>query len=601
MKRQCSFWIAVLAISLLSALPTAARADLTWDAMPDNGVVDQGGGTWVDGGFETSWTADGGVTNVLWDNSSPTIAQFGVDESSTEYDIAVGVDETNEVIATGLRFFQEYRMQGPGTIILQGTGDPGSKVAEIVANARCEFLGAMSNTEDTDKIIIRRDQKAEDANYSGYIEWGGIGSYSCVVQIGDDTGDPALAKNPMLYSGTAINDDCPEVRVMPNSRIYVRTGHVFGAPLTINGPGYGGEGASDLYLFSSNAGWGGDITLNTDSIFTSRATDAGRTYVNSDISEAAGDPKSLTLNNVTYSPTTEVAGVHSYTGDFIIRDNDPSGPSYTVLLKASGSLASPRSIDVGEYTTLDVTEHAGWTVGASVTQTLKGNGTVTGTVTVVSGSTIAPGDSVGTLTIANGDVVNGDLDMFGTWAVEFDGTDNSLDLLTVESDLDVTGGTISLDGIGTLEIGHYHIGTYGGTVTGEAARAGLQTDDWEINYSYDDSNEIHLIVKNNDIIGASPVLIPGDADMDDDVDKDDAARLAENWGATELNPAYDTWWEMGDFDDDELVGPADASILAANFGYGTGEASAVPEPSALAIAFAGLLSLAVGARKKYHV
>jgi len=73
--------------------------------------------------------------------------------------------------------------------------------------------------------------------------------------------------------------------------------------------------------------------------------------------------------------------------------------------------------------------------------------------------------------------------------------------------------------------------------------------------------------------------IPGDADHDNDVDKDDLNILAINWGKVDNPPTDPVGWDEGDFDDDGVVGPADAAILAANWGYGTEEGnSAVPEP-----------------------
>ena len=63
-----------------------------------------------------------------------------------------------------------------------------------------------------------------------------------------------------------------------------------------------------------------------------------------------------------------------------------------------------------------------------------------------------------------------------------------------------------------------------------------------------------------------------------DVDEADAQRLAENWGQGGAT------WVMGDFNDDGVVGPADACILAANWGYTSGsETTCVPEPSILAL------------------
>jgi hypothetical protein len=90
--------------------------------------------------------------------------------------------------------------------------------------------------------------------------------------------------------------------------------------------------------------------------------------------------------------------------------------------------------------------------------------------------------------------------------------------------------------------------------------------------------------------------IPGDATLDGNVDGEDAARLAENWGAQTLIN-YDTWWEMGDFDGDHYVGPKDASIMSANWGYTASETSApVPEPSVALMLLAGVWIL-VGRRR----
>jgi hypothetical protein len=96
--------------------------------------------------------------------------------------------------------------------------------------------------------------------------------------------------------------------------------------------------------------------------------------------------------------------------------------------------------------------------------------------------------------------------------------------------------------------------------------------------------------------------IPGDANRDGSVDGDDAAAVADNWGATTLNLAYDGWWEMGDFDNDEYVGPKDAAIMSANWGYvWTGEESppaAVPEPGAIVLLLGALATMAAARRQK---
>jgi len=61
--------------------------------------------------------------------------------------------------------------------------------------------------------------------------------------------------------------------------------------------------------------------------------------------------------------------------------------------------------------------------------------------------------------------------------------------------------------------------------------------------------------------------------------------VAQHWGVG------DATWAMGDFDGDHVVGPRDAAMLAANWGYVMAEANtAVPEPSTLVL----LLGLSLG-------
>jgi len=97
---------------------------------------------------------------------------------------------------------------------------------------------------------------------------------------------------------------------------------------------------------------------------------------------------------------------------------------------------------------------------------------------------------------------------------------------------------------------------------------------------------------------STPADIPGDADTDGDVDADDAQALATHWGSgSELDPAT---WEEGNFNGDYVVGPADAAILAANWGYPNNEANGattVPEPST-AVLLLGLTLALMWRRRK---
>jgi hypothetical protein len=105
--------------------------------------------------------------------------------------------------------------------------------------------------------------------------------------------------------------------------------------------------------------------------------------------------------------------------------------------------------------------------------------------------------------------------------------------------------------------------------------------------------------------------IPGDANVDGDVDFTDLSILAQNYGATEGR----TWFEA-DFNGDGAVGFADLSVLAQNYGFQSivlDESSGysaefiadwnralalVPEPASLAFAVSGVAVLSRRVRRR---
>ncbi|MBN1912439.1 MAG: PEP-CTERM sorting domain-containing protein, partial [Pirellulales bacterium] len=86
------------------------------------------------------------------------------------------------------------------------------------------------------------------------------------------------------------------------------------------------------------------------------------------------------------------------------------------------------------------------------------------------------------------------------------------------------------------------------------------------------------------VLTSAGTVVPGDATGDGKVDADDARRMAENWLKTGMG------WAQGNFNGDDIVDDLDASILAANWGYGT-EGVGVPEPGSFVL----LLGLIAGA------
>jgi hypothetical protein len=93
----------------------------------------------------------------------------------------------------------------------------------------------------------------------------------------------------------------------------------------------------------------------------------------------------------------------------------------------------------------------------------------------------------------------------------------------------------------------------------------------------------------DDIDIVAPPRIPGDANLDNVVDDEDASILAAHW----QQPGG---WSDGDFNGDNVVDDKDAAILAAHW-LETAEGTAVPEPGTLALLAGVLLSLLVWRRR----
>lgn len=122
-----------------------------------------------------------------------------------------------------------------------------------------------------------------------------------------------------------------------------------------------------------------------------------------------------------------LAGANTYRGDTVIEEG-------TLLL--SGSISGTKNIDVQAGATFDVTGVAGGYTLLS-TQTLKGNGSVNGSVDI--DGTISPGASPGTLTLTG----SADFDTGSTFALEID-SDSSFDKLVANG--------VTLDGTVNLTI-----------------------------------------------------------------------------------------------------------------------------------------------------
>jgi autotransporter-associated beta strand protein len=83
----------------------------------------------------------------------------------------------------------------------------------------------------------------------------------------------------------------------------------------------------------------------------------------------------------------------------------------TLQLVTDGSFSNSTKIAVAGGATLDVTPRSDGSLNLTSGQTLGGSGTVNGTLVAGAGSIIAPGSSVGTLTVANNITLGGGMSM----------------------------------------------------------------------------------------------------------------------------------------------------------------------------------------------
>lgn len=142
-------------------------------------------------------------------------------------------------------------------------------------------------------------------------------------------------------------------------------------------------------------------------------------------------------------------------------------------------------------------------------------------------------------------------------------------------------------------IADYGAGTYTATVDGHTFTGIMLVHDFKRLEVAPNSYDVQYYFDNVQIEGPQVQLIPGDADLDGDVDGDDAAILAMNWLSASAN------WRMGDFNGDEKVDDRDAAILAANWQIGVVAEASVSEPTlASGLLVIGLAVLAVHFRKK---
>jgi autotransporter-associated beta strand protein len=456
------------------------------------------------------------------------------------------VDDSMNAAPGKLSFFGTATMNGTHTITVDGAANL------LLSNLTQSTAGVGLTKDGTGTLELQGDQVVPGNQLSGPITVlaGRLHLVGHAVPLGSGAGSLILAGGTV---NTAVSRTFPTanpLNVTADSAITTTS-----VTTSTTSPVY--------FYFSSNTVAGaGKLTFRNDApsgdgVFQPVLTGNGATFAPGRIEIANGAFGTTMLGSGNVGPTTQTfTNVISGTGSFA-----RLGAGGTTVVTAANAYSGGTFVNSG---TLLVNNTSGSGTGTGAVSVfpagkLGGTGTISGAVT--SFGTIAPGASVGTLTLES------DLTMSTNshLAIELSGA--SADKIVVGGNLDLSAAEyLDVTGNGTAP---WLIATYGGTLTGTFDNV---TSGYIVDYT------------TNGQITLKSIALPGDYNSDGEVDAGD----------------YVTWRA----NPNAFSGPAGYNAWRANFGNppgsgsGVGEGSApVPEPQAFAlfvialIFAAGLLTL----------
>ena len=448
-------------------------------------TINNGGEATVNGNVGLNNTAGisvelGGVLNVsgsILVGTGPTGDTSGTSDSISRGSVT---NNGGTITATETRVNPNNRNAPNYLIINGGVNDLGD-----LSVSRQNSSSSSATTMRVNDGVVRTTSFTIHANSYTYVQQdGGIftNNGTMTLQMDSTTG------RDLRYVQTAglfVTPDPNVVVFYPNgSSSSIRTYYyVNGGTNIVGGFQLGYDSASigtarmwnsaNLYIGSQGINWDGfatvDFQLLSGSILGATAdwscptapitlgSGAGGTIQCADLD---GTPHNITLGGVvgggaltkTGGGTLTLSGANTYAGVTTISAG-------TLALSGGGSIDSSVQIIVGNGATFDVSGNGGLTVPSG--QTLGGSGAIVGNITAASGSTIAPGSSIGTITFMNGlsEVDN----VFNSFEVSSD----SNDVVEVVGDLSLSGtNTVSIASVGTIAANTYTLFHYTGSLVG---------------------------------------------------------------------------------------------------------------------------------------
>ena len=168
--------------------------------------------------------------------------------------------------------------------------------------------------------------------------------------------------------------------------------------------------------------------------------------------------------------TLTLTGGNTYSGNTTISGG-------TLALSGAGSIGSTPTIDVRSGAFLDVSGLATPTLVLG-TQTLKGNGTVNGSIDTTGGGTVSPGASIGTLTVTNVATLS------GTTYMELNRTNGGLTNDVLVAGSIVYGGTLTVTNLGPNLVAGDRFVLFSGPFSGSFATTDLPGNLGSVSYTW---------------------------------------------------------------------------------------------------------------------
>jgi autotransporter-associated beta strand protein len=297
---------------------------------------------------------------------------------------------TNTTDSAGKQFYiAGSGVGGNGAIVNNGTVNQQNAIQNLTLTADATFGGP-----------ARWDLRVPDGRFQPILDLQGhtltkTGSnqMSMVALIVTNGGNIVINQGTLSFE-TISSNNATHITVNAGGVLghFRENATLFTAPITLNG--------GMIRDLNGTPGSTNDspITLTANSFLDLNVGSVDQIRLNGNIAESGGS-FGLTKTNVgTYS----LAGINTYSGPTMIVQG-------TLILANNGSIAQSSLINVAAGTTFDASQRFDQTLTLGANQTLSGFGTVTGLVSTVSGSTVAPGSSTstGVLTFDNNVTLSG--------------------------------------------------------------------------------------------------------------------------------------------------------------------------------------------------